>query len=217
MTKEQPEFRDDVMDKIKFAIKDEESFTLTVTGDWEEMLSDVSCKTPKSATLLFKTSSEKEWQRRPLVIDEEQGLLEESFQLHKTCSDYSFQLEISGFAGTDPIMTYIDVDSDIFSQVDWFNKYLVLTIIFQLQNNLPLIQKLSVHIFESSLQVEMTVSGCHDGYYFMVTTDSTCTNCLKLDSGDHGSGDLDDTENVEDFTSTDGGHISLETGNSAFL
>ena len=126
MTKEQPEFRDDVMDKIKFAIKDEESFTLTVTGDWEEMLSDVSCKTPKSATLLFKTSSEKEWHRMPLVIDEEKGLLEESFQLHKICSYYSFQLEISGHAGTDPIMTYIDVDSDIFSQVDWFNKYLVL-------------------------------------------------------------------------------------------
>ena len=87
--------------------------------------------------------------------------------------------------------------------------------IFQLHTNLPLIRKLAVHIKETSLQVDMTVSGCHDAYYFMVTTVSSCSNCLKLDSEDHGSGDLDDTDDVEDFTSTDGGHVSLETGNSA--
>ena len=42
----------------------------------------------------------------------------------------------------------------------------------------------------------------------MVTADSSCTeNCLKFDS--------EETENMEDFTSTDGGNILLETGNSA--
>ena len=117
MTREQPEFRDDVMDKIKFVSNDEETETLTVTGDWEEILSDVSCKAPESATLLFKTSSQKEWQRKPFMIDQEKGLLEGSFQLYKTCSDYSFQLEIRGHMGTDPIRTYIDDDTEILSQV----------------------------------------------------------------------------------------------------
>ena len=107
MTREQPEFREDVMDKIKFVSNDEETETLTVTGDWEEILSDVSCKTPESATLLFKTTSEKEWQRKPLVIDQEKGLLAESFQLYKTCSDLSFQLEISGHAGKEYTMAVI--------------------------------------------------------------------------------------------------------------
>ena len=64
----------------------------------------------------------------------------------------------------------------------------------------------------------MTVFGCKDGYYFMVTTDSSCKtnqNCMKLDSEDNGSGGFEDSENVEDFRTSDGGHILLETGNSA--
>ena len=117
MTREQPEFSEDVMDKIEFVSDDEETDTLTVTGDLEEILSDVSCKTPESATLLFKISSQTEWQRKPLVIDQENGLIEGSFQLYKTCSDYSFQLEIRGHMGTDPIRTYIDVDTETLSQV----------------------------------------------------------------------------------------------------
>ena len=55
----------------------------------------------------------------------------------------------------------------------------------------------------------MTISACYNAYHFMVTADSSCTeNCLKFDS--------EETENMEDFTSTDGGHILLETGNSAW-
>ena len=71
-----------------------------------------------------------------------------------------------------------------------------------------MITKLKSQFSEDSLQLEMTISACYNAYHFMVTADSSCTeNCLKFDS--------EETENMEDFTSTDGGHILLETGNSA--
>ena len=130
----------------------------------------------------------------------EKGLLQESFQLPKSCLSYSFQLEIIGYAGTNPILTDLDVDRG------------------QLQNYLPVIQKLKVNIFENTLQIDVTHHGCNGGYLFMVTTDSLChqnQNCLTLESEYKDSVDLNESENVEDFRSNDGGHISLNIGNSA--
>ena len=128
----------------------------------------------------------------------EKGLLQESFQLPKSCLSYSFQLEIIGYAGTNTILTDLDVDRG------------------QLQNYLPVIPKLKVNIFENTLQIDVTHHGCNGGYLFMVTTDSLChqnQNCLTLESEYKDSVDL--SENVEDFRSNDGGHISLNIGNSA--
>ena len=188
------------MDQMEIISKEDAKYnkTLTMTGDWEEILSDIACKTPKSVNLLYKTSSANEWQRTSLVI--EKGLLQQSFHLPKICLDHSFQLEITGYAGTNPILTDLEVESD------------------HSRNYFPVIQKLEVKILENTLKVDVTLSGCNNAYYFMVTADSSChqnQNCMKLDSEDNGSGDLNDSENVEDFRSSDTGHISLETGNSA--
>ena len=111
MTKEQPEFMNNVMDQIQIIRKEDagDKITLTMFAEWEKLLADVSCRTPKSANLLFKTSKS-EWQREPLVI--EKGLPQESIQLPRICLDHSLQLEVIGYAGTDPILTEVDIGSD---------------------------------------------------------------------------------------------------------
>ena len=130
MTKDQPEFRDDVMDQIKIdrKVDAEEGDTFTLTGHWEDILNDMPCKTPKSAFLLLKSNSEKEWQRKSLVIDE--SLLQETFQLPDICLDHTFQLEINGYQGTDPIKTNVDTVKNIPFKVNRYKSTIYIRIYF---------------------------------------------------------------------------------------
>ena len=106
MSRQQPEFTIDAMENVEIMRDINDLGIVTVSGNLNDILVDKDCKTPKDAYILFKHDNDEEWMSEK--IDVTKDSFENHLNLSEYCLEYKFQMEISGYPGTDPILADID-------------------------------------------------------------------------------------------------------------
>ena len=110
MSRQQPEFTVDAMENVDIRRDINDLGIVTVSGNLDDILLDKDCKAPKEVNILFKHDDDEEW------ISEKIDVTKDGFENHlylpEYCLEYKFQMKISGYDGTDPILADIDSGLD---------------------------------------------------------------------------------------------------------
>ena len=118
MTRDQPEFTEDVLRQIKLRrARTAGGAEVTVSGLWSDLLADGACRTPHQAVLRFRPQAgddEVGWEEQELDLSTVS--LTARIQLEEFCLRHHFQLAVVGFPGTEPRtidLTELVADSEV--------------------------------------------------------------------------------------------------------
>ena len=127
MSKQQPEITENGIENVQITRDVEDKSLVNVIGNWENILEDSFCQTPKTANILYKSDIDEDvWRKEMLAVNDRHFNV--SIQLTNACLDYVFKLEIIGFPGTDPIIA--DIESNIQVRIIYLFQFFFLKFIY---------------------------------------------------------------------------------------
>ena len=110
MSRQQPEFTFDAMANVEVRRAVADPSIVTVSGNLDDILVDKECKAPTEGYILFKHEDADKW------ITEKIDVTKDSFECHLKLTEYclknKFQMKITGYPGSDPILADIDSGLD---------------------------------------------------------------------------------------------------------
>ena len=110
MSMQQPEFILDAMANVEVRRAVADPSIVTVSGNFDDILVDKECKAPREGYILFKHEDAEKW------ITEKIDVTKDSFECHLKLTEYclenKFQIKITGYPGSDPIIADIDSGLD---------------------------------------------------------------------------------------------------------
>ena len=180
ITREQPQFTAEALNKVEVSGDSSEPRSVTVRGHWDDILIDRDCKTPGQAFLMFKAEDSEDWS------EEELDILDDNFtkkvELAEYCKGHHFKLRVVGYPSSSDVMT----DTKLFSPEE---DHLSMA-------DIPPVRDLAVTTSGDRAEISWSQSSCLPGFQFLVSRGDSCgATCLDTnEKKEIGPDDVEDNE-----------------------